>query len=495
MLANWSLRRRLTVVLVAIVGVFATAAGVAIVTVVVRNNLVHERKAHLDPASDAVERFVAAAIDQETGERGYVISADEQFLEPYDTGRRAAAQATQDLRDDLRSDGSRAALATASTALATWQRDAAEPEIAAVRAGDRADAVAHVADGTGKDQFDAVRAAAAALQSSVKRDIATSTHRLDRMRNILNLVAIGGFILATLLIALLAALIDRWVRRPVARLAEDASRVARGRLDTPIRAEGPPDLRMLAEDVDAMRAKLLGDLAGALRTNLLEVQQAERQRLAADLHDDPIQVLTVAVMRLDLLRGEIGDDATGAKVDGVRTTVCDAIDSLRTMLFELAPPSLDRHGLARALDDYTTELFSGTGTVVQVDTTIDRVLSSGVRSVAFRVAREAIANARKHAEAASLHITIALEHGGVGVGVRDDGRGFTAANDGSGLHRGLEFGANLVRGAGGWWTIDSTPGEGTAVVFWLPDAALLAPAAADGARTSGGAASPAGATR
>ena len=155
-----------------------------------------------------------------------------------------------------------------------------------------------------------------------------------------------------------------------------------------------------------MRAKLLGDLAGALRTNLLEVQQAERQRLAADLHDDPIQVLTVAVMRLDLLRGEIGDDATGAKVDGVRTAVCrTAIDSLRTMLFELAPPSLDRHGLARALDDYTTELFSGTGTVVQVDTTIDRVLSSGVRSVAFRVAREAIANARKHAEAASLHIT------------------------------------------------------------------------------------------
>jgi signal transduction histidine kinase len=478
--ANWTLRRRLGVVLFGLFVIFASAAALATTTVVVRTNLIHDRRERLDPAALAVERLVAAAIDQETGERGFVITGDEHFLAPYHSGRARADDALVVLGRTLESRRSRDTWERARDALAAWQRDAAQPEMAAVRAGDRDEAARHVASNVGTQRFDAFRAAASDLDAEIRREVRSSQNRLDGLRNLLNVVAIGGFAFGTALVVLLAVTLSRWVRRPLEHLGQDAARVASGRLDTPIRAEGPPDVRAIAVDVEAMRTKLLSDLAGALRTNLLDVQQAERQRLAAELHDDPIQVLTVAVMRLDLLKASVDVADTVARLEEARQAVRDAIDRLRTMLFELAPPSLDRHGLARALEDYTHELFAGTGTTVQVDSDVPIALSPGVRSLAFRVAREAVANARKHAAPHSLHVGITRTHGGLHVRVRDDGRGFDVDDDAAPLHRGLEFGANLVRSAGGWWSIDSVRDEGTTVEFWLPDAALVGPPPTDG---------------
>jgi signal transduction histidine kinase len=476
MLANWSLRRRLTVLLLVLFVAFALSAVVAIATVRARNDAEAERTTRLDPARRAADAYLAAAIDQETGVRGFVITGDVPFLAPYVSGQVAADRAVARLRDIAERGDTAVALDRAQELLAEWREVAAEPMIDFVRSGDQIRAEQVERAGVARSAFGEFRDAAADLQREVEADLADANRRQDRLRDLLAAIAIGGFVVATIVIATLAFLLDRWVRRPLGNLAHAAERVASGRLDTPIVASGPPDIRRLARDVDAMRRKLLADLAGALRTNLLDVQQAERRRIAADLHDDPVQVLTVAVMRLDLLKGSIDDRDVATKLDEARNTVRDAIDRLRTMLFELHPPALDRQGLAAALDEYATDRFHGTGTAVDVDTTGDITrLSSGVRSLAFRVAREAITNAHKHAGASALRVRIAMALGGVNVQISDDGRGFAVQEQSNELHRGLEFGAELVRSAGGWWSIDSSPGRGTTVEFWLPDAVLVEP--------------------
>jgi signal transduction histidine kinase len=212
------------------------------------------------------------------------------------------------------------------------------------------------------------------------------------------------------------------------------------------------------------------DRLAALRANVLEVQAAERRRIASALHDDPIQVLTVAVMRLDLLGDTIDDPAVTTKVQEARAAVRDGIDRLRSMLFDLHPPSLEREGLVTALDEYTRELFSGGEVAVEMTADLDAAPALAVSSAVFRVAREAIANVHKHAGAKLLDIRVRAVRHGVEIRIADDGRGFTPSDGHDLFHRGLDFGAELARSGGGWWSLSSAPGMGTTVEFWLPDA-------------------------
>jgi signal transduction histidine kinase len=208
-----------------------------------------------------------------------------------------------------------------------------------------------------------------------------------------------------------------------------------------------------------------------LRAKLLDVQEEERRRIAAELHDDPVQVLSVAVMRLDLLGAAIEDPEAKARLEDARAAVRDAIDRLRSMLFELHPPSLERDGLVVALDEYCSALFDGTDVVVSIDADVRREAAPAVHGMLFRVAREAISNVRKHARATRLDVRVREENGGIAVTVADDGVGFASSDDAGPLHRGVDFAAELSRSAGGWWNMRSAPGAGTTVEFWLPTAA------------------------
>jgi signal transduction histidine kinase len=162
-----------------------------------------------------------------------------------------------------------------------------------------------------------------------------------------------------------------------------------------------------------------------------------------------------------------------AKVQEARESVREAIERLRTMLFELHPPSLDRDGLVAALEEYAHDLFADRDVTVDVQAAVEIEPSPAVRSVVFRVAREAIANTHKHAGATRLTMRARDAHGGVEVRITDDGCGFSTARTTDRLHRGTGVAAELARTAGGWWSIDSAPGEGTTVEFWLPDAVVI----------------------
>ena len=207
-----------------------------------------------------------------------------------------------------------------------------------------------------------------------------------------------------------------------------------------------------------------------LLARVVRAQEEERQRIAADIHDDSIQKMTAVGLRLEALRSlDIGEEG-GGLLDRLGESVELAIRRLRRLMFELRPPALDREGLEAALRQYLHELATETNLVVRIDVHLDHEPPDEIRAIAYRIALEALANVRKHARADEVRVEVGSEDGGVRVRIVDDGVGFDPASLG---HRPGHIGLSAIREraelAGGTCLVASEPGNGTTVEFWLPD--------------------------
>jgi PAS domain S-box-containing protein len=206
-----------------------------------------------------------------------------------------------------------------------------------------------------------------------------------------------------------------------------------------------------------------------LARRLQTAQEAERQRIAADIHDDPIQVMSAIDMRLQML-AEFPETITTEALAGIEAEVRGAIERLRSMLFELRPAALDREGLVPALRLYLERRAKTTGWVVEV---VDRMTDQphpDLAALLYRIGQEAIVNVAKHAGASRVAVEVSSAGDGVMLRVRDDGRGFTPDLDAPPApgHLGVSTMVERAELAGGWTRIVSAPGEGTIVECWLP---------------------------
>ena len=206
-----------------------------------------------------------------------------------------------------------------------------------------------------------------------------------------------------------------------------------------------------------------------LAQRLQHAQEEERRRIAADIHDDPIQVMSAVDMRLQALQDFPGSITVEALRE-IEGEVATAIERLRSLLFELRPSSLDREGLAAALRIYLEHTAKDTGWVVDVS---DRLIASPAPDMAallYRIAQEAIVNARKHAAATSVRVEVGNAADGVIVRVVDDGVGFVPhlASPPEPGHLGVSTMVERAELAGGWVRVMSAPEAGTTVECWLP---------------------------
>jgi PAS domain S-box-containing protein len=208
---------------------------------------------------------------------------------------------------------------------------------------------------------------------------------------------------------------------------------------------------------------------------MVRAEEAERDRIAVGLHDDTIQVMTAALLSTERLDAAIRDgdgDRAGDAVRRLRADLGAAVERARRVAFELRPPLLERGGVAQAIADLAEEIGAGAGFAVAIERDAVGRYDDETEILAYRAARELLANVRKHAAATRVEVRLREVDGGLLCEVADDGRGYPAdvRSPRRRLHFGLAAVGERVRLAGGRLEVQSEPGHGTVARFWLPAA-------------------------
>ncbi|MCB0994381.1 MAG: sensor histidine kinase [Acidimicrobiales bacterium] len=200
----------------------------------------------------------------------------------------------------------------------------------------------------------------------------------------------------------------------------------------------------------------------------IEATDAERRRIASDLHDGVVQDLAGVTFAL----GAAARSPDGAAPEEVREAsdrVRDAVRSLRSLLVEIYPPNLYEEGLEAALSDLMARLEPrGITTTLTI---LAPVAELGLDStqLIYRAAQEGLRNVVSHADATRVELSVTTEGEGYVLRVIDDGRGVDTLNmpqrEG---HLGLKALAGLAATMGATLSIDSTPGKGTVLCLEVP---------------------------
>ncbi len=208
-----------------------------------------------------------------------------------------------------------------------------------------------------------------------------------------------------------------------------------------------------------------------LLSRLVAAQEDERRQIASNIHDDPVQKMAAVAMRLDMLGAAYPDVATDPAFAKLLDTVRMSIERLRALMFEVRPHTLDSGGLGAALRTLAQiEQQQDVGAEYIVDWRATALIPPATATVLYRIAQEAAVNARKHARAARVTISVADDREGVSLRVTDDGAGFDpdATGDSPVYHLGLGAMRERSAMAGGSFEVTSAPGQGTTIDVWVP---------------------------
>jgi len=205
---------------------------------------------------------------------------------------------------------------------------------------------------------------------------------------------------------------------------------------------------------------------------MLRAEAEARRAIAADLHDDTVQVMTAALFSLDrVLAAEGSDGRTREVLLSSRETIAAAVERVRRMTFELRPPLLESKGLAAAVGELAEEVALECGFGLDLDLRVGRH-PLGTEDLVYRTVKEALTNVRKHAGATVVRVSLS-EAGGTLCGlISDDGKGFEVERAldrrRMRLHLGLDTMRERLRLVGGMIEIESTPGSGSRIGFSIP---------------------------
>ena len=235
--------------------------------------------------------------------------------------------------------------------------------------------------------------------------------------------------------------------------------------------------RDISDRVAAQTAvERLADERQHLLDRLVQAQEDERARIAADVHDDSVQALAAVELRLGLLRRQLGDSPPTLlqTAETLSETVSEAIGRLRTLLFDLESPAVGTD-LATALGVAAENTFEERLAWSIVGAT-DLEVPEGQRVTAYRIAKEAMANVVKHADARAVVVTLARAGNGFEVVIEDDGRGFDPSTvEARPGHLGIPAMADRATIAGGRLELERRGEGGTRVRLWLPSTEAESP--------------------
>ncbi|MCP9468937.1 MAG: PAS domain-containing protein [Nitrospira sp.] len=208
-----------------------------------------------------------------------------------------------------------------------------------------------------------------------------------------------------------------------------------------------------------------------LTAKLLTAQEYERQRIARELHDDVTQRLAALAVDLgSLVRASASDPTLQARLQAIHDVAGQLADDVHNFAYRLHPSLLDHLGLEAAIRDHVDEFRRRTGLAIRyVQRGVPRSIPIETATCLYRVTQESLQNVQKHASASNVLVRLLGTARGVGVCVRDNGKGFVygpgnVCSTGLGLIS-MEERIRLMKGT---FRLRTQPGKGTEIHAWVP---------------------------
>lgn len=402
--------------------------------------IAQSRRAHLN-------LLLQNILDAETGQRGYLLTGSQRYLEPYS---HAVAQISGNL-DRLRGLYMRDEVPLGEFAVLSRSvsKKLGEMEVT-VRMRKLAVGMSEwravVETNLGQDYMDAIREQANKLISDSSTDRAKSMERVHRSLDVSRI----GIVLACLTGLIAFHLYLRAVKR-----VGDADEAQRRLLDH--------DKKRLEAEVH-QRTESLAELTNHLQT----VQEQEREHLARELHDELGSILTAAKLDVARIRSKIPDTLPELhdRISHLVETLNNGIALKRRIIEDLRPSSLGNLGLVAALEILAREFQerSGTSVVAELEPT---ELADDAALTIFRMVQESLTNAAKYASSTEITLSLHNYADRVEVVVEDNGKGFEAHLKQGGTF-GLKGMRHRIEALRGTLSITSGPGRGTRLAAMIP---------------------------
>lgn len=444
---KWSQIRRMAISLP--LAMLAAIAMVAINEVgYQRSNQALEAMAHTQSTRNAINHLMQNMLDAETGLRGYLLTSDERYLEPYN---KAIASTNGDM-DQLRElfidepDD----LTIFSPLSRQVSRKTAEMELSLrlFREGNEEAWRFVMFTDMGKQNMDAIRSY---TQQLTERSDARAEAKRSDVENALWLSRLG--IATVTVIGLLAFYM--YLRQT--HTLEDVHK-----REQKIQSEERSRLEELVRE----RTATLTELANHLQ----QVREDERGHLARELHDELGSLLTAAKLdvarlksRIDMTVPEVAD-----RIMHLTETLNSGIALKRRIIEDLRPSSLSNLGLTTSLEILTREFAQRSN--IEVESSLEQVeLPDATQLTVYRIVQESLTNIGKYASASRVVVSVHNYPTYVAVQIQDNGSGFDMHSVRPNSH-GLAGMRHRVEAAGGRLTVTSSLGDGTTISAVIPTA-------------------------
>ncbi|WP_338704288.1 CHASE3 domain-containing protein (plasmid) [Streptomyces sp. Q6] len=390
-------------------------------------------------------------LDLETGQRGFVITKKEEFLQPWPAARKALPAASERFTTSATSPHQRRAAERIAHGVESFLNDYSVPLVAMVRRGDPSAAGLHET-AEGKRRVDTLRARFDSYMKDERAQLAQRTDAAGTNSRQAVLAATLGLAGSLALVAVFTVSQHRAVVRPVRGAAGAAQELAGGDLSVRVPPSRMAEIKALGTSFNTMAASLQDS-----RRRIMESTEAVHRRTARDLHDGAQQRLVSLMIGLRLAREMLADtepaaiDLLDQSIDNAQT----AINELRELASGIYPLVLTVKGLVAAVRDLASRC--PVATVVTCEN--ERRISSAVESNAYFVVAEAVTNAVKHASASRIDVRIEFRDM-LRIRVVDDGVG--------GVGKASAGLADRVAAFDGKLTISSPAGAGTSLLIQIP---------------------------
>jgi signal transduction histidine kinase len=422
-----------------------------------------ELSRHSESVLVAARRLEQLVIDLETGERGFLLTDSERFLQPWTAAQAALPNAIRDLEQLARVPNQHERAEAIGTAIRSYLEDYSIPVVEGARRGDPASKSVATAD-EGRRRVDEVRAQFDDLRAGERELAADRQDRANAATDRAVALALAGLVGSVLLILFVGLYLSRAIVLPVRRAAAMAGRLAGGDLAVRMPETGVGEIGDLERSFNAMASSLEAGRAEltASRARVVAAGDEARQRIERDLHDGTQQRLVSLGLELRAADAIVppGSDELQAQLAHTAEGLAAALEDLQEVSRGIHPAILNKGGLAPALK----ALARRSAMPVQLDIRGDRRLPEPVEVAVYYVVSEALTNTAKHAGASLVRVDLDVQDSVLRLAVQDDGAGGADPDNGSGL-LGLR---DRVEAIGGDLKLTSPPGEGTSLRVTIP---------------------------